>query len=142
MTLDDTDHRLLAMLRDNARIPVTSLAQALGVSRGTVQNRIDKLLGSGIIRGFTVRLKPQIGPRAIRAVTLVQIAGQKADSVLKDLRGYPEVRSLHTTNGKWDIVAEIETENLEQFDQVLRRIRMVDGIADTETSILLSSYKG
>ena len=142
MTLDDTDHRLLAILRDNARTPVTSLAHALGVSRGTVQNRIGKLVQSGVIRGFTVRLKPDAEPHAIRAMTLIQVAGRKADSVIGDLRGYPEVRSLHTTNGKWDIVAEIETDNLEQFDQVLRRIRMIGGIAGTETSILLSSYKG
>jgi DNA-binding Lrp family transcriptional regulator len=142
MTLDDTDYRLLAILRDNARTPVTNLAHALGVSRGTAQNRIDKLTESGVIRGFTVRLKPEAEPHAIRAMTLIQVAGQKADSVIRDLRGYPEVRSLHTTNGKWDIVAEIETDHLEQFDQVLRRIRMIGGIAGTETSILLSSYKG
>ena len=142
MTLDDTDYRLLAILRDNARTPVTNLAHALGVSRGTVQNRIDKLTESGVIRGFTIRLKPEAEPHAIRAMTLIQVAGQKADSVIRDLRGYPEVRALHTTNGKWDIVAEIETDHLEQFDQVLRRIRMIGGIAGTETSILLSSYKG
>ena len=142
MTLDDTDYRLLAILRDNARTPVTSLAHALGVSRGTVQNRIDKLVQNGVIRGFTVRLKPEAEPHAIRAMTLIQVAGQKADSVIRDLRGYPEVRALHTTNGKWDIVAEIETDHLEQFDEVLRRIRMIGGIAGTETSILLSSYKG
>jgi DNA-binding Lrp family transcriptional regulator len=142
MALDDIDYRLLAILRDNARTPVTSLAHALGVSRGTVQNRIDKLVQNGVIRGFTVRLKPEAGPHAIRAMTLIQVAGQKADSVIRDLRGYPEVRALYTTNGKWDIVAEIETGHLEQFDQVLRRIRMIGGIAGTETSILLSSYKG
>jgi DNA-binding Lrp family transcriptional regulator len=142
MILDDTDYRLLAILRDNARTPVTSLAHALGVSRGTVQNRIDKLLASGVIRGFTVRLKPEAEPHAIRAIALVQVAGQKADSVLRDLRGFPEVRALHTTNGKWDIVAEIETDHLEQFDQVLRRIRMINGIAGTETNILLSNHKG
>ena len=142
MTLDDTDYRLLAILRDNARTPVTSLAHALGVSRGTVQNRIDKLVQNGVIRGFTVRLRPEAEPHAIRAMTLIQVAGQKADSVIRDLRGYPEVRALHTTNGKWDIVAEIETDHLEQFDEVLRRIRMIGGIAGTETSILLSSYKG
>ena len=73
---------------------------------------------------------------------MIQVAGQKADSVIADLRGYPEVRALHTTNGKWDIVAEIETDHLEQFDHVLRRIRMIGGIAGTEKSILLSSYKG
>jgi DNA-binding Lrp family transcriptional regulator len=142
MTLDDTDYRLLAILRDNARTPVTSLSHALGVSRGTVQNRIDKLVQSGVIRGFTVRLKPEAEPHAIRAMTMIEVTGQKADSVLTDLRGFPEVRALHTTNGKWDTVAEIETDTLEQFDQVLRRIRMIGGIAGTETSILLSSYKG
>ena len=139
MTLDDTDYRLLAILRDNARTPVTSLAHALGVSRGTVQNRIDKLLDSGVIRGFTVRLKPEAEPHAIRAMTLIQVAGQKADSVIRDLRGYPEVRALHTTNGSWDLIAEIGVDTLPDLDRILGTVRSIDGIRSSETSILLAS---
>jgi DNA-binding Lrp family transcriptional regulator len=56
MALDDTDRRLLALLRDDARRSASSLAAELRVSRGTVQNRIAKLLREGAVQGFTVRL--------------------------------------------------------------------------------------
>ena len=142
MTLDDTDRRLLALLRDNARRPASSLAAALGVSRGTVQNRIARLLREGVIQGFTVRLRPEAdGAGAVRAITMVEIHGRTAAGVLKALKGLPEVRALHTTNGRWDVVAELAAENLEALDRALSRIRMLDGVANTETSILLSTQK-
>ena len=141
MFLDETDRKLVSLLRTNARLPVSSLAATLGVSRGTVQNRIDRLMQEGVILGFTVRVKPDVEPGAVRAVMMIEIQGKAADKVLKTLGGYTEIRELHTTNGRWDVVAEIETDSLEAFDHVLRDIRLVDGIAGTETSILLSSRK-
>ena len=141
MFLDETDRKLVSLLRTNARLPVSSLAATLGVSRGTVQNRIDRLMQEGVILGFTVRVKPDVEPGAVRAVMMIEIQGKAADKVLEVLGGYTEIRELHTTNGRWDVVAEIETDSLEAFDQVLRNIRLVDGIAGTETSILLSSRK-
>jgi DNA-binding Lrp family transcriptional regulator len=141
MTLDDTDRRLVALLRTDGRLPASSLAAALGVSRGTVQNRIDRLVREGVIQGFTVRLRPDAVAPAVRAVCMVEVHGRSANAVLKALRGFPEVRALHTTNGRWDVVAELETESLEAFDRALRDIRTLDGIANTETSLLLSSHK-
>jgi DNA-binding Lrp family transcriptional regulator len=142
MDLDDTDRRLLALLRDDARRSASSLAAALGVSRGTVQNRISKLLRDGAIQGFTVRLRPEAERAgAVRAFTTVEIHGRTAAGVLKTLKGLPEVRALHTTNGRWDVVAELAAESLEALDRALNRIRMLDGVANTETSILLSTQK-
>ena len=142
MDLDDTDRRLLALLRDDARRSASSLAAALGVSRGTVQNRIAKLLRGGAIQGFTVRLRPEAERAgAVRAITTVEIRGRTAAGVLNTLRGLPEVRALHTTNGRWDVVAELAAERLEALDRALNRIRMLEGVANTETSILLSTQK-
>jgi DNA-binding Lrp family transcriptional regulator len=142
MDLDDTDRRLLALLRDDARRSASSLAAALGVSRGTAQNRIAKLLREGAIQGFTVRLSQEAdGAGAVRAVTTIEIRGRTAAGVLKALKGLPEVRALHTTNGRWDVVAELAAENLEALDRALSRIRLLDGVANTETSILLSTQK-
>jgi DNA-binding Lrp family transcriptional regulator len=62
--------------------------------------------------------------------------------VIRRLRGFPEVRTLYSTNGRWDVVAELEVASLPAFDETLRRIREVDGITVTETSILLASRKG
>jgi DNA-binding Lrp family transcriptional regulator len=143
MDLDEIDRRLLALLRDDGRRPASSLAAALGVSRGTVQNRIARLLREGVIQGFTVRMQPEAewAGRAVRAITTIEIRGRATANVLRALRGFPEVRALHTTNGRWDVVAEIVAENLEALDQALNRARMLDGVASTETSILLSTQK-
>jgi DNA-binding Lrp family transcriptional regulator len=143
MDLDDIDRRLLGLLRDDARRPVSGLAAALGVSRGTVNNRIAKLQREGAIRGFTVRLGPD-GDHSgvVRAITSIEIHGRSASVVLKVLKGLPEARAVHTTNGRWDVVAELAAESLEALDNVLNRIRLLDGVSNTETSILLSTPKG
>jgi len=136
--MDDTDRRLIGLLRDNARLPVASLAKALGVSRGTVQNRIDRLVGQGIIHGFTVRA--EAGPARIRAIMMIGVEGERSDHILQVLRGYPEITGVHTTNGRWDMVIELSTDTLQSFDRVLHRIRQISGISASETSLLLSSY--
>lgn len=138
--MDDLDHQLIGLLRQNARESVASLAKHLRVSRGTVQNRIDKLVATRTLLGFTVRTAPDAGTHRVRAVTMIRTEGD-ADAVLKSLRGYPEVRALHTTNGRWDIVAELATDTLQEFDEVLRQIGKVRGVANTETSLLLSTHK-
>ena len=139
--MDDLDRQLIAELRDNARLPVATLAQRLKVSRGTVQNRLNRLEADGTIVGYTVRLRPQVSAQRIRAWMTVAVEGNRTDHVLKALRGDPAVGALHTTNGRWDIVAELFADSLEGFDQVLGRIRLLDGISNTETSLLLSTIK-
>jgi DNA-binding Lrp family transcriptional regulator len=139
--MDDIDRRLIAALRDNARLPVATLAQLLRVSRGTVQNRIDRLMAEGVIGGFTVRLKPEAEPRRVRAITMVAVDGEHAAAVIKALRGIPAVQALHTTNGRWDIVVELGVDSLESFDQALQQLRLIKGIANSETSLLLSTHK-
>ena len=139
--MDDMDRRLVALLHENGRLPVATLAQLLKVSRGTVQNRIERLTINGVIGGFTVRLKPEAEPQRVRAVTMVAVEGEHTAVVLKSLRGIPEVHALHTTNGRWDIVVELGVESLEAFDQALQRIRLIKGISNSETSLLLSTHK-
>ena len=141
--MDDTDHQLIALLRDNGRASVASLAKALRVSRGTVQNRLDKLEADGTIVGYTLRLRPQAEAQchAIRALMTVAVEGNRSAPVLAALRGDPAVSALHTTNGRWDIVAELRADSLPDFDRVLSRIRLIAGIANTETSLLLSTSK-
>ena len=92
--MDDMDRRLVALLRENGRLPVATLAQLLKVSRGTVQNRIERLTINGVIGGFTVRLKLEAEPQRVRAVTMVAVEGEHTAVVLKSLRGIPEVHAL------------------------------------------------
>ena len=139
--MDDTDRQLLSLLRDDARASVASLAKVLRVSRGTVQNRLSRLESDGTITGYTVRLKPQAESHRIRAFMTVAVQGNRIDTLLVALRGDPAVSGLHTTNGRWDIVVELQADSLEAFDRVLGRIRLLDGVANTETSLLLSTSK-
>lgn len=139
--MDDTDRQLLSLLRDDARASVASLAKVLRVSRGTVQNRLARLEADGTITGYTVRLKPQAEGHRIRAFMTVAVEGNRTAAVLTALRGDPAVSALHTTNGRWDMVAELQADSLEAFDSVLSRIRLLEGIANTETSLLLSTTK-
>jgi DNA-binding Lrp family transcriptional regulator len=140
-SMDATDRKLLSLLRENARMSVAAMAKALGVARGTVQNRLARLESDGVILGYTVRLKQSAEDQRIRALMTVAVEGNRTDEVLKALRGDPAVYALHTTNGRWDIVAELRTDSLEAVDRVLGRIRLIDGISSTETSLLLSTHK-
>lgn len=135
---DDLDRRLIAALREDGRAPISNLAASLGVSRATVQTRLDRLLDTGAVLGFTIRAREDSGD-AIRAVMLIEVNGRSTTQVIRQLRGLPELHSLHTTNGKWDLVAQLRADNLHHFDRVLREVREISGITNSETSILLSS---
>jgi DNA-binding Lrp family transcriptional regulator len=139
--MDDTDRQLIGLLRSNARASVASLAKGLGVSRGTVQNRMARLSAAGTIVGYTVRLKPDIEEQRMRAFMTVAVEGNQVDGVIRAMRGEPAVTALYSTNGRWDIVAELRADSLEGFDRVLARIRLIEGISQTETSLLLSTFK-
>ncbi|HVP33281.1 MAG TPA: Lrp/AsnC family transcriptional regulator [Steroidobacteraceae bacterium] len=139
--MDDTDRQLIGLLRNDARASVASLAKKLGVARGTVQNRMARLAANGTILGYTVRLKPDAAEPRVRALMTVAVEGAQVDAVIKALRGEPSVEALYSTNGRWDIVAELGADNLESFDRVLGRIRLIEGISQTESSLLLSTFK-
>lgn len=138
-TLDDLDRRLLGALRLNGRESVAALSRQLGVTRSTVNARLDRLVGSGTIVGFSVRVREGQRPDTIRAIALIEVEGRNTDAVIGQLRGLPGIESLHTTNGGWDLVAELRMDTLASFDQLLRDVRSIDGVVNSETSLLLSS---
>ena len=138
--MDELDRRLLALLRHNARETVVVLAKKLKVSRGTVQNRIARMLADRRILGFTVRDAGDGGER-VRAVMSIAIEGEQTGKVVKALKGFAEVESLYTTNGRWDLVANLNTANLAEFSRALDGIRLIAGIDTTETSLLLAPVK-
>jgi len=141
MTLDDTDHALIALLRKDARASVATLAAKLKVSRGTVANRLRKLEDAHVIVGYTVRLKPEAEPNQIRAWMGVVVDGNQTRAVIASLMGEPAVAALHDTNGRWDLLAELQVPSMAELSVALERVRLIKGIASTETSILLASYR-
>ena len=141
MTMDDTDRQLIALLRKDARTNVATLAAKLGVSRGTVTNRLRKLEDEHVIVGYTLRLRPDAEPNQISAWMSVLVEGNQTRAVIASLLGEPAVASLHDTNGRWDLLAELRADSMAELSQVLERVRLTKGIANTETNILLATYR-
>ncbi len=136
---DELDRRIISHLRADGRASLAKLSEALGVARGTVQNRLDRLMETGTLLGFTVRVRDDYEGVSIRAVMMIEVTGKSTTQVIRRLRGMPEIHSLHTTNGNWDLIADIRAASLSDFDRVLREVRMIDGVANSETSLMLSS---
>lgn len=139
--MDDTDRQLISLLRQDARLTVAALAAKLGVSRGTVTNRLRKLEDDQVIVGYTVRLRPDAQPNQIRAWMGVLVEGNQTREVIANLLGEPGVQALHDTNGRWDLLAELRADSMAELSRVLERVRLIKGIRTTETSILLASYR-
>lgn len=139
--MDETDHQLIALLRQDARLSVAALAARLGVSRGTITNRMRRLEDDSVIVGYTVRLRPDVPRSEIKAWMSIAVEGNQTRSVIASLLGEPGVATLHDTNGRWDLLAELRAENLQDLAKVLERIRLLKGISNTETSIHLETYR-
>lgn len=137
--LSELDRRLISELRRDGRAPVSALAERLKVSRATVTKRIDRLTAEGVIVGFSVRVRDPSETGEVRAVSFIELYGRATSQVIAELRGYPEITALHTTNGGWDLVAEISCTDLQEFDILLTRLRGIQGVMNSETSLLLSS---
>jgi DNA-binding Lrp family transcriptional regulator len=140
-SLDDIDRRLIGLLREDARLPTATLARRLKVSRGTAQNRIDRLMTRGVLLGFTVRLRGDAEGAPVRAMVSIEVRSAEARDVVAALAAMPDVGRVHSTNGRWDLVAEINAADLGALDRALTEIRALNAVANSETSILLSELK-
>lgn len=136
------DQQLITALRQNARASISDLAKNLGVSRATVRTGIDNLIKSGKVLGFTVVVEADAAEHPVKGVTLIEIEGNGNDDIVKLLAGFSEIQAIHTTNGRWDCVVEFATHTLPDMDNYLKRLRLIDGITNSETSLYLSTMKG
>ena len=139
--MDDLDRQLIGHLRQDARQSVAVLANRLNVSRGTITNRIRKLEDEGVIVGYTIKLRPDSEPNDIRAWMSIAVEGNETRKVIASLLGEPGVASLHDTNGRWDLLAELRASNLSELSRILERVRLDKGISASETSIHLETYR-
>ncbi|MFD2739400.1 Lrp/AsnC family transcriptional regulator [Sulfitobacter aestuarii] len=139
--MDETDHRLIAALRHDARVSLSDLASILGLSRATVRARLARLRERGEIVGFSVVTRADVRQDPVRGMMMIGIEGRGADRISRQLSNMADLRAVHSTNGRWDLIVEIGTETLEQFDAVLARIRRLDGVISSETSLLLKTLK-
>ncbi|MEX0319187.1 MULTISPECIES: Lrp/AsnC family transcriptional regulator [unclassified Ruegeria] len=140
--MDDLDARLLAALHRDARASLSELAEHLGVTRTTVRTRLQRLKREGEIVGFTVVTRRDVAQSPVRGLMMLGIEGRGTERIRSRISAMPQVRAVHSTNGTWDLIAEIGTETLEELDGVLFDIRRMDGVTRSETNLLLSTRKG
>lgn len=139
--MDELDNRILAALRRNGRAGVSELAAQLGVTRTTARSRLARLEQGGEIQGYTIVTKSESAQSPVRGIMMLGIQGRGMEKIIRHLQGMAEIESLHTTNGNWDLIVGIGTQTLEDLDGVLFKIRRLDGIARSETSLLLSTLR-
>ncbi|MCA0938259.1 Lrp/AsnC family transcriptional regulator [Yangia mangrovi] len=139
--LAPTDRAIIAALRGDSRMSITQLAQTVGISRTTARARLEALVAEGRIRRFTIETDQDVEGE-VRAITMVELQGRLSRNVIRTLTRIPEIAKIHATNGAWDLVVEIRTDSLVNFDRVLREIRDVPGVLNSESSLLLSHVGG
>jgi DNA-binding Lrp family transcriptional regulator len=139
MKLTTTDELLLSLLRENARVSTAEIARRLGLSRTTVQSRIDRLQRRGVIAGYTVRLHDDYERGRIRAHILITVLQKQMLSVVAALRSIPEVRGLYSVSGAWDLVAIGVVAGVGDMDDLTDRIGAMEGVERTTTSVILTT---
>jgi DNA-binding Lrp family transcriptional regulator len=111
------------------------------MSRTTVRARLARLQQRGEIVGFSVITRADVARDPVRGLMMIGIEGRGAERIKRQLGGMAELRAVHSTNGRWDLIVEIGTASLAEFDRVLDRIRKLEGVVASETSLLLSTQK-
>ena len=139
--MNETDKRLIAYLRQDGRATIAKIASDLGLARNTLRTRLAQMETDGEIAGFTVLTKGDLATHPVRGLMMLEIAGRGTEKVQRMLRQLPEVQAVHSTNGVWDLIAEIGTDTLEDFDRILTQIRRQEQITKSETSLLLSTRR-
>src|SRR5271165_6633030 len=137
--MDETDGRLIDALRENARAPAAALARALGLSRTTVQSRLERLERQGIIASYTVRLSDAHERGQIHAYVMMTVSHKQAGAVTAAIRRLPAVRTLQSVSGPFDLIAGAVTPTVADMDALIDALGAIDGIERTTSSIVLST---
>ena len=139
--MDKIDNQIGQILRRNSRTSVSDMAAQLGITRATVRSRLAKLQSNGEIVGFTTVMRSDAFELPVRGMMLIGVEGKGTDRIISILDGMPEVKTIHTTNGRWDLIIEFGTDTLANLDLVLRKIRLIDGITNRETNLYLATKR-
>lgn len=137
-TLDATDRQLLSLLQGNARMPVAILARKLGLARSTIVGRLARLEREGVIAGYGVRLGQRLEESAVRAYCFISVQPKTPAAVMRALAKIPEVEEVSSVSGPFDYLVFLRCETHEHLDELLDHIGLLDGVKQTQTSIVLS----
>jgi len=144
-SLDEVDHKLLALLRTRGRMPTAELGRQLGLSRSAVQERMKRLERDGIILGYTVILGSRAAnttdneKSAVSAHVFLTIDQKQQERAISALKGLPEIDAVYSVAGAYDAIAIVTTTSAVHLDDVLTRIGKLAGVNRTTSAVLLST---
>ncbi|MER9593020.1 Lrp/AsnC family transcriptional regulator [Mesorhizobium australicum] len=139
MHMSEKDRQLLALLTENARTPTAVLARRLSLSRTTVQTRIERLEQEGVIAGYGVRLCDSYAHGLVRAHVMILLKTKALGRVVQALRALPEVMSVHSVSGGFDLITEVAATSISELDRTIDVIGEIDGVERTQSSVILST---
>ncbi|HSN31100.1 MAG TPA: Lrp/AsnC family transcriptional regulator [Ideonella sp.] len=139
IALDEADRALLHALRGNARLSTAELARRLQLSRTTVQSRLERLERRGVIAGYTVVVPDAVEAALVRAHVMITVAPRQSAAIEAALRRIPEVRTLHSVSGPFDLIAIVAAQSIGELDALIDRIGALDGVERTTSAIVLST---
>ena len=133
------DQQLLGILRGKARASTTELAQILGVSRSTVQKRLERLETGGVITGYTAQLSSNYLDQEIKAHVMITVSPRMTGGIIKAMERLDSVRAVYSVSGPHDLIAEIAALSVNALDGVIDDIIAIDGVERTVSSVILST---
>jgi len=139
--MDRLDQALIQLLRHNARRSISDLALELNVARATVRSRLERLEKNGTILGYSALVQNEAERASVRGIMMIEVERHNADRVIDNLSSFVQISAIHTTNGRFDLIVELNTRDLAEFDDILRRIRLISGIMASETHLLLATRR-
>lgn len=137
--LDPIDRMLLNLLRENARTSTAELARKLHLSRTTVQSRIERLERNHVVAGYTIKVPDEMEASLVKTFVLITLAPKRSATIESALRRIPEVRTLHSVSGPFDLLAIVTADSIGELDAVIDRIGLLDGVERTTSAIVLST---
>ena len=141
MDLDDVDRKILRALQKDARASFKKIGQDVGVSEATVFVRVRKLQEGGVLRGFKAIVDPRAVGKSLTAIMLVRANPKGLPSMLSALKRLDDIYEIYDVTGQYYSILKIRTANTDDLSRIIDEIGTIDGVAGTETVIVLRTVK-
>jgi len=137
--LTEKDEQLISILRRDGRISVSEIARRMNLSRTAAQMRLQKLEHNGVIEGYSITLSSDYLNKGVRALVMIKFPPGKRPGIEKSLGDIPQVVSLYSISGAFDLAAVVSAASMTLLDATIDRIGCLEGIGETMSSIILST---
>ena len=133
------DQDLLKLLQENSRRTVSDIAKKMGLSRATVQQKMERLERTGVIQGYTIKINPILERQNVSAYVMISVVPKKNKSIVSQIFKIPQLEMLCTISGQYDMIAKITERTTESLDITLDKIAYMHGVEKTLSHIVLST---